>query len=159
MAVILELTYGKKLGLPQFSSHNFSVSLKAEVASLDQIHDEVERAYHILQQSVDEQIVHPGFIPGMEEAPPSNVVQMPTQPNKPANGDWTCSPKQKDLILKLVDENQMDRHKVDQLAQERFGRGVTLLNKLEASGLIDELMKQSGREPTRKRGAPQRRAA
>ena len=159
MAIILELTYGKKLGLPQYSSHNFSVSLKSEVASLDDIPSEVERVYGILQKSVDEQIVHPGFIPGMEEAPPNNVVRMPTQAHKPANGDWTCSPKQKDLILKLVDENQMDRRKVDDLAQKRFGHGVTRLNKLEASGLIDELMKLSGREPTRKRGAPQRRAA
>ena len=159
MAVLLELTYGKKLGLPQYSSHNFSVSLKSEVVSLDDIPTEVRRVYDILQQSVDEQIVHPGFIPGMEETPPSNVVQMPAQAHKPANGEWTCSPKQKELILKLVDENQMDRRKVDDLAQKRFGHGVTRLNKLEASGLIDELMKLSGREPTRKRGAPQRRAA
>ena len=62
MAVLLELTYGKKLGLPQYSSHNFSVSLKSEVASLDDIPGEVRRVYDILQQSVDEQIVYPGSI-------------------------------------------------------------------------------------------------
>ena len=49
MAVILELTYGKKLGLPMYSSHNFSVSLKSEVASLNDIPREVERVYSILQ--------------------------------------------------------------------------------------------------------------
>jgi hypothetical protein len=158
MAIHLELIYGKKLGLPQYSSHNFSVSLKSEVPSHEDIPAEVERVYRILQKSVDEQIVHPGLIPGMEDTP-SNVVQMPTSQQKPANGDWTCSPKQKELILKLVDENQLDRHEVDQLAQERFGHGVTQLNKLEASGLIDELMKRAGREPVRKRGAAVRRAA
>ena len=158
MAVILELTYGKKLGLPMYSSHNFSVSLKSEVASLDDIPGEVARVYDILQKSVDGQIVHPGFVPG-ENEPTGKVVRMPAQQQKPGEGDWACSPKQKELILKLVDENHMDRRKVDQLAQERFGHGVTQLNKLEASGFIDELMKQAGREPTRKRGGPQRRAA
>ena len=36
------------------------------------------------------------------------------------------------------------RSKVDQLAQDRFGKGVKALNKLEASGLIDELIAQHG---------------
>ena len=34
MAVNIELTYGKKLGLPGFSSHQFAVSIRAEVARL-----------------------------------------------------------------------------------------------------------------------------
>ncbi len=33
---------------------------------------------------------------------------------------------------------------VDDLAQERFGHGVRQLNKLEASGLIDELLERYG---------------
>jgi hypothetical protein len=45
MAIHLELVYGKKLGLPMYSSHNFSVSLKSEVASLADIPREVERVY------------------------------------------------------------------------------------------------------------------
>ncbi len=49
MAIILELVYGKKLGLPEYSSHNFSVSLKSDVASLTDIPAEVERVYGILQ--------------------------------------------------------------------------------------------------------------
>ncbi len=36
------------------------------------------------------------------------------------------------------------RTKVDQLALDRFGKGVKQLNKLEASGLIDELLEQTG---------------
>tara|TARA_Y100000588_G_scaffold331046_1_gene368360 strand:+ start:334 stop:489 length:156 start_codon:yes stop_codon:yes gene_type:complete len=31
MAILLEFNYGKKLGLPGYSSHNFGVSMKAEV--------------------------------------------------------------------------------------------------------------------------------
>jgi hypothetical protein len=161
MAIILELQYGKKLGLPEYSSHNFSVSLKTEAASLDQIPQEVERAYHILQQAVDSQIINPGFVPGMEAAPaPSNVVHMPnpvpapTSPTSPPPSTWRCSPKQKELILKLVDERGLDRTAVDNQARLRFNKGVTQLNKLEASGLIDELMGgQSQRKPAQRRAA------
>ncbi len=158
MAIILELQYGKKLGLPEYSSHNFSVSLKTEAASLDQIPQEVERAYHILQQSVDTQITNPGYVPGMEAVPaPSNVVHMPahnTPPSQPPSSAWRCSPKQKELILKLVDERGLDRNAVDNQARLRFNKGVTQLNKLEASGLIDELMGgQSQRKPAQRRAA------
>jgi hypothetical protein len=158
MAIILELQYGKKLGLPEYSSHNFSVSLKTEAASLDQIPQEVERAYHILQQAVDSQIVNPGFVPGMEAAPaPSNIVHMPSpgpSPTSPPSSDWRCSPKQKELILKLVAERGLDRNQVDDHARQRFNKGVVELNKLEASGLIDELMGGgSQRKPAQRRAA------
>jgi hypothetical protein len=60
------------------SSHNFNVSLKVEVASLEDIHAEVERVYRILQTSVDEQIVNPGFVPGHERPAASNAPRAPT---------------------------------------------------------------------------------
>lgn len=149
MAIHLELVYGKKIGLPEYSSHNFSVSLKSEVGSSDDVPAEVGRVYRLLQNAVDEQIIHPGYVPGQE---------IPQQPQPHSTPDlsvaWKCSPKQKELILKLVDERGLDRHDVDQKAVDRFGHGVTRLNKLEASGLIDELM---GGKPQGRRG--QRRAA
>lgn len=158
MAIILELQYGKKLGLPEYSSHNFSVSLKTEAASLDQIPQEVERAYHILQQAVDSQITNPGYVPGMEApSAPSNIVHLPQPASRPSpapSGNWRCSPKQKELILRLVGEQGLNRNDVDQQARDRFGKGVTQLNKLEASGLIDSLMGGNGnRKPTQRRAA------
>ena len=142
MAVIIELNYGKKLGLPEYSSHNFSVSLKTEVANLEDVHSEVARTYQVLQSAVDEQIVNPGFVPGAQP-PTSNV----------GNGkNWKCSDKQKELILKMVEEHNLDRTDIDQLSIERFGHGVTQLNKLEASGLIDELMVKTGRCNGRRNG-------
>ncbi|MBC2595677.1 hypothetical protein H5P28_15520 [Ruficoccus amylovorans] len=33
---------------------------------------------------------------------------------------------------------------MDELARQRFGKGVRSLNKLEASGLIDELLERHG---------------
>ena len=158
MAVNIELTYGKKLGLPEYSSHNFSVSLKAEVARLEDVPGEVERVYQILQASVDEQIINAGFVPGREPSAPA--------PKNDADADskpWKCSDKQKALILKIVGENHLDRNEVDQLAVSRFGHGVALLNKLEASGLIDELLGKVGRSSAKKTGTfrpfEQRRAA
>lgn len=157
MAVNIELTYGKKLGLPEYSSHNFSVSLKAEVARLEDVPGEVERVYRLLQVAVDQQIANPGFVPGKEPAAPAH--NNGTGDSKP----WKCSDKQRALITKIVVENKLDRAEVEQLAVSRFGHGVALLNKLEASGLIDELLGMSGRPSGRQAGTvrsfPQRRAA
>ena len=152
MAVIIEMAYGKKLGLPEYSSHNFIAMLKVEVASLEDIHAEVERVYRILQTSVDQQIVNPGFVPGHER---------PAASNAPRSDAWHCSDKQKELILKIVDEHKLGRNDVDQLARDRFGRGVTQLNKLEASGLIEELFQRAGnaRPGGGRNRPPQRRAA
>ena len=55
-----------------------------------------------------------------------------------------CCSGQWDLILKLVDEHQLDKADVEALAIERFGKGVCILNKVEASGLIDELIDTYG---------------
>ena len=62
----------------------------------------------------------------------------------PNGENWRCSDKQKDLILKLVDEHSLDKNEVDHLARQRFGKGVKQLSKLEASGLIDELLDTYG---------------
>jgi hypothetical protein len=60
------------------------------------------------------------------------------------NGAWNCSGKQRDLILKIVEEHKLDKAKIEELAQDRFGKTVKALNKLEASGLIEELLEQTG---------------
>lgn len=158
MAVNIEMSYAKKLGLPEYSSHQFSVSLTAEVARLEDVPGEVERAYKILQDSVDEQIVSPGFVPGQEPSAtaPKNDAGNNSRP-------WKCSDKQRALIVKIVDEHKLERVEVEKLAVTRFGHGVALLNKLEASGLIDELLGKTGRSTGRQTGTvrtfSQRRAA
>jgi hypothetical protein len=52
--------------------------------------------------------------------------------------------QQKDLILKLVDEHNLEKTSVENLSKERFGKGVKALNKVEASGLIHELLETHG---------------
>ncbi|MEY3898438.1 MAG: hypothetical protein RLZZ214_3960 [Verrucomicrobiota bacterium] len=153
MAIKLIANYSKRLGLPGYSSHQFSVSVETELVTTDDVAGESERLYQRLQATVDEQILHTGFVP------PADYGMETPVPNSPANGDptpagkvanwqrgpaWKCSDKQKDLILKLVDEHQLDKADIEALAVERFGKGVRTLNKVEASGLIDELLDTHG---------------
>ena len=173
MAIKLIANYSKRLGLPGYSSHQFSVSIETELITTDDLAGESERLYQRLQSSVDEQMLHTGFVPpgtyGMDppedspgqrgdDSPPSNVTTVANWQRGPA---WKCSDKQKDLILKLVDEHQLDKSDVEELANERFGKGVRLLNKVEASGLIDELLDTHGsgqRQGNRRNGSAYRRS-
>jgi hypothetical protein len=145
MAIKLIANYAKRLGLPGYSSHQFSVSLEAELMDLGDIQGEAARLYGLLQDAVDREIQHVGFVPdevyGM--GAPKDAGRAETA--------WKCSDKQKELILKLVDEHGLDRRGVEALAVERFGHGVKALDKLQASGLIDELIETHGstrRRPT-----------
>jgi len=162
MAIKLIANYSKRLGLPGYSSHQFSVSVETELGTTDDVVAASEHLYQCLQSTVDEQMLQTGFVPpavyGMDPSPtagnsqtqgPANVTQWPRNPA------WKCSDKQKDLILKLVDEHQLDKDRIEAIAVERFGKGVRLLNKVEASGLIDELLDTHGgtqRQDQGKRG-------
>ncbi|WP_411844982.1 hypothetical protein AAFN60_13915 [Roseibacillus persicicus] len=180
MAIKLIANYSKRLGLPGYSSHQFSVSVETELMATDDFEAESERLYHLLQSNVDRQILETGFVPhstygmdGDESSPgskseaasdlrPTNITQWPN------GAAWKCSDKQRDLILKIVDENNLNKKDTEALAVERFGKGVRQLNKMEASGLIDELLdvyggKQKGGGNNRSRsaysGSNRRRAA
>ena len=169
MAIKLITNYSKKLGLPGYSSHQFSVSVETELATTADIPAESDRLYELLQENVDRKMQQTGFVPpgtyGME-MPNGNVCnngQGTNGPNgsppgvngpngtavlngtsSPLDGRWKCSDKQRDLILKIVNEHQLNKNSVEELAFARFGHGVRLLNKLEASGLIDELLANHG---------------
>jgi hypothetical protein len=148
MAIKLIANYSKRLGLPGFSSHQFSVSVETELSAADNIAAESTRLYQLLQSNVDEQMLRTGFVPpgtyGMEDSNGSDAPAPGTVTHIHDNGRWKCSDKQKDLILKLVDEHSLDKNEVDHIAQQRFGKGVKQLSKLEASGLIDELLDTYG---------------
>lgn len=152
MAIKLIANYSKRLGLPGYSSHQFSVSVETELVTTDDVAAESERLYQRLQSTVDQQILTTGFVPpgnyGMDppaesdpQAQPANVTQVANWQRGPA---WKCSDKQRDLILKLVEEHQLDKADIEALANERFGKGVRMLNKVESSGLIDELLDTHG---------------
>ena len=148
MAIVLEANYSKKIGLPGYSSHQYMVTLRTEVADLSQVEAESARLHALLQTSVDREIQNGGYVPdnrnGNNGRNQGNGQQSRNQ-NGNGNGNrdhWNCSPKQKGYILDLVERNQLDKSKVEELAQDRFGKSVRTLNKLEASGLIEELKEQ-----------------
>lgn len=143
--ITLECNYSKKLGLPSFSSHQFSITLRTEIADLSHVQPESARLYKMLQEGVDASLKETGYLPAANGNRNGNG-QGSTGDNRPAesNGAWTCSEKQKSLIQKIVAENNLNKNEVEALAQERFGKGVKALNKLEASGLIDELLEKTG---------------
>ena len=159
MAIKLIANYAKRLGLPGYSSHQFSVCIETELHNVTDIAGESARLYASLQQAVDDQIQQTGFVPpdgyGLESKPAAhNTPTAGNGNNGPRsngnngsashNEDWQCSDKQRELIQRIVQENNLDKAVVESLANELFGHGVKSLNRLAASGLIDELLERYG---------------
>ena len=63
MAITLEANYAKKLGLPNFSSHQYCVTIRTELTDLSQVEAESARLYALLQSAVDREIQEVGFMP------------------------------------------------------------------------------------------------
>lgn len=147
MAIKLIGNYAKRLGLPGYSSHQFSVSIETELIDSGDIQGEATRIYHLLQDAVDREIQTTGFVPDEEYGLSNGSSHSGPSSNGNGNGRWSCSDKQKELILKLVDEHDLDRDVVEELALDRFGSGVKQLNKLQASGLIGELIELANSTP------------
>lgn len=81
MAIKLTGNYAKRLGLPGYSSHQFSVSIETELTDLSQVEDEVARTYRLLQEAVDREIQETGFVPDVEYGL-SNNVNLPASNGK-----------------------------------------------------------------------------
>ena len=174
MALKLIANYSKRLGLPGYSSHQFSVCVETEISNIDDVAGESSRLYETLQRSVDEEIQRTGFVPDQgygitEQAPVSSGRSVPSTTNGSnghganghTNGDgWHCSDKQKELILKLVEQHRIDKQDIEHLSREMFGSTVKDLNKLQASGLIDRILEEHGgrsHAPRRNGGPPRQR--
>lgn len=145
MAITLEANYSKKIGLPGYSSHQYSLTVRTEVADIAQVQQASERLHATLQTSVDNELRSQGWLPDSE-----NATAQPPASN--GNGTWNCSPKQKELILKLAEEHNLDLDTVEDLAQARFGKSLRELNKLNASSIIDELLARQGNGTNRSNG-------
>lgn len=153
--LIIEANYSKKLGLPGYSSHQYSITLRAEISDVSQVSAKSQELHGLMQDCVDREIQQTGFLPGANGNGHSKTHANAngnghTHSNgnghqrsvRPAEEPWKCSTKQKELILRITTENNVDKLQVEQLAQDRFGKGVKNLNKLEASGLIEELIER-----------------
>ena len=158
MAVIFHMTYSKKLGLPNFSSHSCSVSLEVEIADVSQVTGEAKRLYALMQDAVDREIQEVGYLPDATVYGMNNGASQSTNgnghhvngnghhANGSGSGEWACSDKQKDLVLKFIRENQLDKSTIEELAQEMFDKGITGLNRLEMSGVIAEMFTRYGKK-------------
>ncbi len=173
MAVKLSANYSKKLGLPAYSSHNFSVSLEVELTDLSQVDAECQKLYSLLQQSVDREIQQVGFIPdptsyGLNDVqhhggPETNghrrngsYTNGSAAPRSGTNGErWSCTDGQRGFILRIVNENNLSKGDVEDLAQQLFSAGVRHLNKMQASQLIDELLAKAGKPRQQRWPRPQ----
>ena len=156
MAIVMEANYSKKLGLPGYSSHQYMVSLKVEIADLTKVEAASREVHAILQAAVDREIQTVGFLPANGNGHSNGNGNGNGSQNgngQHTNGKrleaWNCSDKQRKLIEQIVAEKRLDKNEVENLAQDRFGKGVMALNKLEASGLIEELFERYGRSPGR----------
>jgi len=160
MALTLTANYSKRLGLPGFSSHQFSVSVETEITNINDVAAEASRLYLTLQRSVDEQIQSTGFVPG--EGYGEQKADWPKFQRNPVAGEqengspvWRCSEKQKALIGKLIADNGLERGDVERIALEMFGTSeLHTLNKLQASGLIDRLIEDYGGKTNRRGTTP-----
>ncbi len=154
MAITLKTDYRKTLGLPGYSSHSFAASVEVEINNIEDAPREIHELYSALQQNVDLQIQNPGFIPpdtyGMDQPTPRAQIPQAEQQQTPRNvtphpsanpapAEWKCSAKQQELICKLVDEKNLPKDEIEDLAHSLYSKGVRALTKLEASGLIERL--------------------
>jgi hypothetical protein len=154
MAVILSMTYQKKLGLPNYSSHSCSVSVTVEIPDVSVVAQESSKLYTLLQTAVDGEIQQVGYMPdqstyGMRTDFGSNGTNGHSHNgngHSSPNGDaWCCTEGQKGLILRIVNESKLNKDDVERMAQDLFGRGVKALDKMQASQLIEELLEKTGK--------------
>ena len=145
MAILLEFNYGKKLGLPGYSSHNFGVSMKSEVNDPEAIPEEAERVYSLLQESVDSQIANPGFIPSVN----GKAMQVQTNGNnaKTDPDSWNCTVRQRGLLMNILERNDLDPEVAEDLSQELHGRPMSDLGKSQVSEVIGQVLDRWGRHP------------
>lgn len=161
----VQATYAKKLGLPNFSSHSFSVSVCAEVASLRKLETESKRLYALLQSSVDEQVKEVGFVPdathyGMiiDNGKPTNGSAVKPSVTKASTAPvdaWGCSDKQRALIEKVAKREQFTPAELDGMADRLFQLPLQRLDKKQTSSFITELLKLSAPIPFRRRSTHQ----
>ena len=163
MAVKLIANYAKRLGLPGYSSHQFSVSIETELQNVADVAGESERLYTSLQKAVDAQMQQTGFVPtegygmnGNGNGHTNGIGNGNGQQQRQApQRDSGISPKQLELINTIVTDNNANKAEIDALCVEMFGGGVRTLDRTQASSFIDELFIRFGRN--RRNGRPQQR--
>src|SRR5882672_6419818 len=119
------------------SNHQFSLSVRTEVADLTRVKTESARLYALLQSSVDNAIQNNGS--GSQNR---NIdVEWHHSRIRPNQSDqnhqtWACGRKQKKPLLRFIADYNLDWSAIERLAQQRFSRPVRALNQPQARELI-----------------------
>ena len=169
MAVILQMTYQKKLGLPNFSSHSCAVSLTVEIPDASVAAQKTGELYQLLQTAVDGEIQHVGWMPDAESYGMKNGHSNGNGNGSATNGQrsngnngqhtaparngeaWSCTEGQKGLILRVINEHRLNRQDVEDQAHQLFGVGLQQLDKMQASNFIEDLLEKVGKKPAGQR--------
>ncbi len=164
MAVILQMTYMKKLGLPNYSSHSCAVSLTVEIPDVSVAAQESSKLYALLQTAVDNEIQEVGFMPdsttyGMNNRQTNGHAGNGNGHSGNGNGNhrtaasasnnddrWNCTDGQKGFILRIISESKLNKQDVEEQSLQLFGVGVKALDKMQASQLIEELLEKTGKQ-------------
>jgi hypothetical protein len=134
------------------------VSIETELTTTDNVNSEAARLYKTLQSAVDREMQSTGFVPGTEYgAEVHPVVEQSSSRRTPVSGPaqshsrpWKASDKQKELVQKLVENTGIEIEVVEALSEEMFGfPDLPDLNKIQMSGLIDELLARYGKRQKR----------
>lgn len=162
MSIQIEATYAKKLGLPNFSSHSFMISVRAEVSSLRRLEIESARLYRVLQTSVDKEVQEVGFLPdvtkyGLLDDGKAGKNGVSGNASVSSADASHSSEKQKTLIAKVAKEQKFTAEDLDGIAQRLFKLPLEQLDRKQTSGFIAELLAIAG--PPRFRKASGRHAA
>ncbi len=172
MAIVLEANYAKKLGLPNYSSHQYCVSIRTELTDLSQVEAESAKLYALLQDAVDREIQEVGFMAdasryGMNNGPTNGSNDQPSNGNGhagngsnghqtrrtaiPASDGWNCTEGQRGFLLRIINVSKLEKTEVEAMAQQIFGVVVKELDKLQASQLIEELLEKTGKKTNGRR--------
>jgi hypothetical protein len=147
MALTITATVSKKVGKPNYGSEGFTLTVQSEVTNLDQVKEESHRLYLLLSDSVSQELAGSSTDTAPKNAEWPKIVRN-------ASPDWKCSEKQRDLILRVMEDNGVNQGDVESISLEMFGNSdLKSLNKLQASGIIDEMLNRWGKKSSRGTGS------
>ena len=109
---------------------------------MEEIQEESEKAYRLLQQSVDAQLSNSGFI---QSENGKDTESKGNQANETDPEKWNCTERQRGLILKILSQNDLPESSVEQVAQELHGRSMSELQKGQASLVVGEVLDRWGK--------------
>lgn len=144
MPVTLEYAYNKKLGLPGFSSHGVSASIRVDAESVAAALEQMPLLYQMLQAQVDADLQGVGYMPDFRRyghAPQPATVAPPAVVSAPA-AQWACTPEQRKMISAFARQQKLKRPEVDALCVENFKEPVDALNPDQAARLIQILIER-----------------